>query len=265
MSDNSMEKIVSLCKRRGFIFPGSDIYGGLANTWDYGPLGIELKKNIMQAWWKALVQDRTDVVGLDAAILMHPKVWEASGHLEGFTDPLVDCKVCKRRFRADHLLEAKGIKPKFEPAGNIADPLYEQRNKTNKFQNTSTYLINTLDMANAQISNNTFTNHLIDLFDNNQDVKPDGESDDEIPENVINKTDGKFYDKLFNNDQQLSDIFLSQRTFVTQPITRIANQQQEFAEWLYGGSKYHEGPNICKTDQSKCLQYEDLRLSQRNY
>jgi hypothetical protein len=161
--------------------------------------------------------------------------------------------------------ETNKIKPKFEPAGNIADPLYEQRNKTNKFQNTSTYLINTLDMANAQISNNTFTNHLIDLFDNNQDVKPDGESDDEIPENVINKTDGKFYDKLFYNDQQLSDIFLSQRTFVTQPITRIANQQQEFAEWLYGGSKYHEGPNICKTDQSKCLQYEDLRLSQRNY
>jgi glycyl-tRNA synthetase len=115
MSDNLMDKIVSLCKRRGFIFPGSDIYGGLANTWDYGPLGIELKKNIMQAWWKALVQERNDVVGLDAAILMHPKVWEASGHLEGFTDPLVDCKVCKRRFRADHLLEAKGIKPKFEP------------------------------------------------------------------------------------------------------------------------------------------------------
>lgn len=157
------------------------------------------------------------------------------------------------------------IKQKIEPAGDTTEPTYEQRNKTNKFQNTSTYLINTSDMANAQISNNTFTNHLIDLFDNDQDVKPDGESDDNIPENVIHKIGGKFYDKLFHNDQQLSDTFLSQRTFVTQPITRIANQQQEFAEWLYGGSKPHEGPNICKTDQSKCLQYEDLRLSQRNY
>lgn len=108
-----MEKIVSLCKRRGFIFPGSEIYGGLANTWDYGPLGVELKNNVKHAWWKAMVQNRKDVVGLDAAILMHPKVWEASGHVEGFTDPLVDCKSCRRRFRADHLLEAKGIKPDF--------------------------------------------------------------------------------------------------------------------------------------------------------
>ena len=109
----NMEKIVSLCKRRGFIFPGSEIYGGLANTWDYGPLGVELKNNVKRAWWKAMVQKRSDVVGLDAAILMHPKVWEASGHVEGFTDPLVDCKKCRRRFRADHLLEAKGIKPDF--------------------------------------------------------------------------------------------------------------------------------------------------------
>lgn len=115
MSDNTMEKIVSLCKRRGFIFPGSDIYGGLANTWDYGPLGVELKNNVKRAWWKAMVQMRSDVVGLDAAILMHPKVWEASGHVEGFTDPLVDCKKCRKRFRADHLLEAKGIKPDFRP------------------------------------------------------------------------------------------------------------------------------------------------------
>ncbi len=115
MSENSMEKIVSLCKRRGFIFPGSEIYGGLANTWDYGPLGVELKNNVKQAWWKDMVQKRPDIVGLDAAILMHPKVWEASGHVEGFTDPLVDCKKCRRRFRADHLLEAKGIKPDFRP------------------------------------------------------------------------------------------------------------------------------------------------------
>ncbi|MCL6613181.1 MAG: glycine--tRNA ligase [Firmicutes bacterium] len=96
-----MEKIVSLAKRRGFIFPSSEIYGGLNSCWDYGPLGVELKNNVKQAWWRSVVQYRDDVVGLDASILMHPKVWEASGHLANFTDPLVDCKSCKQRFRAD--------------------------------------------------------------------------------------------------------------------------------------------------------------------
>lgn len=99
----TMEKIVSLAKRRGFIFPSSEIYGGLNSCWDYGPLGVELKNNVKRAWWKANVQQRDDLVGLDASILMHPRVWEASGHLEGFTDPLVDCKNCRQRFRADHL------------------------------------------------------------------------------------------------------------------------------------------------------------------
>jgi glycyl-tRNA synthetase len=108
---NSIDTIVSLAKRRGFIYPSSEIYGGFANSWDYGPLGVELKNNIKHAWWKRFVQGRDDMVGLDASILMNPKVWEASGHLDNFSDPLVDCKECKRRFRADHLLEAKGIKP----------------------------------------------------------------------------------------------------------------------------------------------------------
>jgi glycyl-tRNA synthetase len=98
-----MEKIVNLCKRRGIIFPSSDIYGGLGSTWDYGPLGVELKRNVKEAWWREMVQRRADVLGLDAAILMHPRTWEASGHLQNFTDPLVDCKSCKQRFRADHL------------------------------------------------------------------------------------------------------------------------------------------------------------------
>ncbi len=102
-----MEKIVGLAKRRGFVFPGSDIYGGIGSTYDYGPLGVLLKNNIRTAWWKAMTQERDDVVGLDSAILMSPKVWEASGHLAGFSDPLVDCKNCKKRWRADHLLEAK--------------------------------------------------------------------------------------------------------------------------------------------------------------
>ncbi len=101
----TMEKIVTLCKTRGFIFPGSEIYGGLANTWDYGPLGVELKNNVKRAWWKEFVQENKYNVGLDAAILMNPQTWVASGHLAGFSDPLMDCKECHERFRADKLIE----------------------------------------------------------------------------------------------------------------------------------------------------------------
>lgn len=107
-SKQKMDLLVSLCKRRGFIFPGSEIYGGFANSWDYGPYGSQLKKNIRDAWWKRFVEMRPDVVGIESPIVMNPKVWKASGHLDTFTDPLVDCKRCKHRFRADHLLEAAG-------------------------------------------------------------------------------------------------------------------------------------------------------------
>ncbi len=98
---NLLEKVVALCKRRGFIFPGSEIYGGLAGTWDYGPMGSLMKKNLKDLWWKEMVQLRDDMVGIDAAIMMNPKAWEASGHLEAFTDPLIECKICHLRFRAD--------------------------------------------------------------------------------------------------------------------------------------------------------------------
>lgn len=101
--DNKMNKIVSLCKRKGYIFQSSEIYGGLDSCYDYGPLGIELKRNVKEFWWKSMVQYRDDIVGLDAAILMHPRIWEASGHVEGFVDPLIDCKTCNGRFRADQL------------------------------------------------------------------------------------------------------------------------------------------------------------------
>jgi len=101
MTNNvNMEKIVSLCKRRGFVFPSSEIYGGLASCWDYGPMGVELKRNIKDAWWRTIVQQREDVVGLETSIMMHPKVWEASGHIASFTDPLVECKSCHLRWRA---------------------------------------------------------------------------------------------------------------------------------------------------------------------
>ena len=99
----TMEKIVNLCKRRGIVFPTSDIYGGLGSTFDYGPLGVELKRNVKEAWWREMVQYRSDVLGLDSAIFQHPRTWEASGHLQNFTDPMVDCKACKNRFRADKI------------------------------------------------------------------------------------------------------------------------------------------------------------------
>ncbi len=105
MANLTMDKLVALCKSRGFIFAGSEIYGGLANTWDYGPLGVELKNNIKRAWWKKFVQENTLNTGLDSAILMNPNVWVASGHVGGFSDPLMDCKSCKTRHRADNLIE----------------------------------------------------------------------------------------------------------------------------------------------------------------
>ena len=110
-TEKTMEKIVALCKGRGFVFPGSDIYGGLANTWDYGPLGVELKNNVKRAWWKKFVQESPYNVGLDSAILMNPQVWVASGHVGNFSDPLMDCKSCKTRHRADKLIEDAGALP----------------------------------------------------------------------------------------------------------------------------------------------------------
>ena len=107
--EKTMEKIVGLCKNRGFVYAGSEIYGGLSNTWDYGPLGVELKNNVKKAWWKKFVQESEYNVGLDCAILMNPQVWVASGHVGGFSDPLMDCKNCKTRHRADKLLEDLGV------------------------------------------------------------------------------------------------------------------------------------------------------------
>jgi glycyl-tRNA synthetase len=123
MSELSMDTLVSLCKRRGFVYQSSEIYGGLASAWDYGPLGVELKNNIQRFWWKQMTQLHDDIVGLDAAILMHPRVWEASGHVENFHDPLVDCRNCKQRFRTDAIpgeLWAKRQCP--ECGGQLTEP-----------------------------------------------------------------------------------------------------------------------------------------------
>ncbi|MBU1701676.1 MAG: glycine--tRNA ligase [Candidatus Eisenbacteria bacterium] len=124
--DNTMDKLVSLCKRRGFVFPSSEIYGGINACWDYGPLGTVMKNNVKAAWWRAMTQLRDDIEALDAAILMHPKVWEASGHIENFTDPLVDCKQCKARYRTDELkgdpTDPETVCPKCGNRGTLTEP-----------------------------------------------------------------------------------------------------------------------------------------------
>jgi glycyl-tRNA synthetase len=127
-SGDLMEKLVSLCKRRGFIFQSSEIYGGTGSVWDYGPLGVELQRNVKEAWWRAMVHERDDIEGLDASILMHPRVWEASGHVAGFTDPLVDCRACKARFRADQIGAAQcPRKPSRHPGEHDECALTEPR------------------------------------------------------------------------------------------------------------------------------------------
>jgi glycyl-tRNA synthetase len=133
----TMDKIVSLCKRRGFIFPASEIYGGIANTYDYGHYGVLLKQNVVAQWWKAMIQDRDDIVALDSAIIQHPRTWEASGHLAGFTDPLVDCRTCQQRFRADHLDELQcGRKPSKHPGEDAQCDLTEAREFNLMFETT---------------------------------------------------------------------------------------------------------------------------------
>ena len=123
VQNDTMDKLVALCKGRGFVFPGSEIYGGLANSWDYGPLGVEFKNNVKRAWWKKFVQENKYNVGIDCAILMNRQVWVASGHVGNFNDPLMDCKACKARFRADKLIEdwakANGVSDGTNPEVNI--------------------------------------------------------------------------------------------------------------------------------------------------
>ncbi len=118
MKDNLMEKIVSLCKRRGFVFPNSEIYGGLQGFYDYGPLGVEMKNNLKRLWWKWFTIEHENIVGIDGAIIDHPKVWEASGHVQGFSDPLSECKDCKKRFKADDLTSDKCP----ECGGSLGEP-----------------------------------------------------------------------------------------------------------------------------------------------
>jgi glycyl-tRNA synthetase len=133
----TMDKVVALCKRRGFIFPSSEIYGGVGSTYDYGHYGVLLKTNVKNEWWRSMLQERDDIVALDSAILQHPRVWEASGHLAGFTDPLVDCRTCGQRFRADHLAELQcGRKPSKHPGETDECSLTEARDFNLMFETT---------------------------------------------------------------------------------------------------------------------------------
>lgn len=160
--DTKLEDIVSLAKRRGFIFPGSDVYGGLSGTWDYGPLGVQLKRNIMNAWWRLFVDGRDDMYGVDAAILMNPKVWQASGHVETFTDPLVECSHCKGRFRADKIDVSKC--PTCGENGTFGEPKqFNMMFKTNVGPVTDENSISYLRPETAQ---GIFTNYknVVDVF-----------------------------------------------------------------------------------------------------
>src|SRR5258708_7857312 len=133
----TMDKIVALSKRRGFIFPSSEIYGGLGSTYDYGHYGVLLKTNVKNEWWRSMLQERDDIVALDSAILQHPRVWEASGHLAGFTDPMVDCRTCGQRFRADHLQDLQcPQKPSKPPAEGPNCELTEAREFNLMFETT---------------------------------------------------------------------------------------------------------------------------------
>ena len=118
MAADRLENIVSLAKRRGFVYPSSEIYGGLRASWDYGPLGVELKNNVKRQWWRYMVQEREDIVGIDSCVILAREVWEASGHVETFTDPLTECQSCHKRFRADHLEENFEAKNKRKPTSD---------------------------------------------------------------------------------------------------------------------------------------------------
>ncbi len=162
MSDVSLETLVSLCKRRGFIYQGSEVYGGLAGTWDYGPLGVQLKRNVMNLWWQTFVENRVDMYGVDAAILMNKKVWEASGHATGFNDPMVECQQCNARLRQDHIKEDKC--PVCGAVGKFSEP--RQFNMMFKTNAGPTEDENSLTYLRPETAQGIFTNYknIIDSF-----------------------------------------------------------------------------------------------------
>ena len=226
-SKDFFQKIVSLCKRRGFVYPGSEIYGGLANTWDFGPLGVQLKKNIKDLWWRRFVESRHDIVGIDSGILMNPRVWEASGHVAGFTDPLVECKKCRKRFRADHLMENTGQKEKCQEEG-CGGALTEPRNFNLMFQ---THIGPTEEKGNEaylrpETAQGSFTNFK-NILDSTRVKIPFGIA--QIGKAFRNEiTPGNFIFRVLEFEQMEIEYFIRhgewERTFET--------WQKEMSEWL---------------------------------
>jgi len=229
-----MNDIVSLCKRRGFIFPGSEIYGGLANSWDYGHYGVLLKNNISSIWWKTFVQLRDDMVGLDSAIISNPKVWEASGHVANFNDPLVDCKSCKQRFRGDKLLEAKiGIEKAvliaFEEVGRELNKLSVACPNCGK-----------CDWTDARKFNLLFPTHIGVVEDNKSIAYLRGETAQGIFinfKNIIQTTRKKLpfgiaqIGKAFRNEITPGNFIFRTREFEQMEIEYFIKPPQEEADW----------------------------------
>lgn len=215
MSKVNLEDIVSLCKRRGFIYQGSEVYGGLSGTWDYGPLGVRLKWNIMDLWWKTFVDDRDDIYGVEAAILMNPKVWQASGHTDTFTDPLVECRNCKARLRQDHIEKDKC--PNCGAVGKFSEPRqFNMMFKTNigpvEDENSVSYL-------RPETAQGIFTNYknIIDSF------YPD------LPFGI-----GQM-GKAFRNEISPRDFVFRSREFEQMEIEYFVhpdNWEKEFASWV---------------------------------
>jgi glycyl-tRNA synthetase len=213
--ETKLEDIVSLAKRRGFIFPGSDVYGGLSGTWDYGPLGLQLKKNIMNSWWKKFVDDRDDMFGVDAAILMNQKVWQASGHVETFTDPLVECSSCKGRFRADKIDTGKC--PTCGKTGTFGEPKqFNMMFRTNVGPVTDEGSISYLRPETAQ---GIFTNYknVVDVF------YPD------LPFGIAQQG------KAFRNEISPRDFIFRSREFEQMEIEYFVNPEdweKDFEKWV---------------------------------
>jgi Glycyl-tRNA synthetase (class II) len=166
-NESLMEELVGLCKRRGFIFPSSEIYGGYNGFYDYGPLGVELRNNIKNAWWRDFVQRRDDIVGLDSSIIMHPSIWKASGHVDGFSDPMVDCKESKRRYRADQLffapvvLDGEGVGYVAFVEGTDPSAIVKQAKK----------LRDSLDKKQCKLSEDPLVNEVIEFTESNDTVR----------------------------------------------------------------------------------------------
>lgn len=239
MSNPKLETITSLCKRRGFIYQGSEVYGGLSGTWDYGPLGVALKRNIMNLWWKTFVEDREDMYGVDAAILMNQKVWQASGHVDTFVDPLCEDVVNKKRFRTDHILKDKGIDPTGMTMAQMDAAIKENKLKSPDGN----------ELSDSRTFNMMFTTHVGPVNDENSISYLRPETAQGIFTNFKNVVDS-FYPNLpfgiaqqgkaFRNEISPRDFVFRSREFEQMEVEYFvdpANWEALFEEWRL---KIHE-------------------------